>query len=178
MKGYTVYAKNTGVEIRATSKVSAEESATEKEGRISLRFFSFGNGNVQSLKFILTPLEAYSIFLYSAEIAKRGGKQILTHKFQGEEGEVTTRFTIEKWEKESKAGYAYSLKRGDTRGINVAMDSAAFLYAGELLKALSLEQAWSSYKASGEGEAGDDTPDATAVSPAKRLDSRSSKGRS
>jgi hypothetical protein len=159
MKGYTVYAKNTGVEIRATSKVSAEESVTEKEGRISLRFFTFGNGDSQSLKFILTPLEAYSIYLFTADIAKKGGKQTLTHKFQGEEGEVTTRFTLEKWEKEGKSGYAYSLKRGDSKAVNVAMDFTTFLYAGELLKALSLEQAWSSYKASGEGEA-DDTADA------------------
>jgi hypothetical protein len=157
MKGYTVYAKNSGVEIRTTSKVSAEEAATEIEGRIALRFFAFGNGDTQSLKFILTPLEAYSIFLFTAEIAKKGGKQTLTHKFQGEEGEVTTRFTLEKWEKESKSGYAYSLKRGDSQAVNVAMDFATFLYVGELLKALSLEQAWSSYKASGEFEAGDTT---------------------
>jgi hypothetical protein len=154
MKGYTVYAKNSGVEIRTTSKVSAEESVTEEEGRIFLRFFTFGNGDSQSLKFILTPLEAYSIYLFTAEIAKKGGKQTLTHKFQGEEGEVTTRFTLEKWENESKSGYAYSLKRGDSKAVNVAMDFATFLYAGELLKALSLEQAWSSYKASDEVEAG------------------------
>jgi hypothetical protein len=155
MKGYTVYATNSGVEIRATSKVSAEESATEMEGRIALRFFAFGDGDTQSLKFILTPLEAYSIYLFTAEIAKKGGKQTLTHKFQGEEGEVTTRFTLEKWEKESKSGYAYSLKRGESKAVNVAMDFATFLYVGELLKALSLEQAWSSYKPSSEFDSND-----------------------
>ncbi len=155
MKGYTVYAKNAGMEIRTASKVSTEESATGKEGRIALRFFTFGNGDSQSLKFILNPLEAYSMYLFTAEIAKKGGKQTLTHKFKGEEGEVTSRLTLEKWEKESKSGYAYALKRGDSNAVNVAMDMASFLYVGELLKALSLEQAWSSYKAQEDTEAGE-----------------------
>jgi len=35
------------------------------------------------------------------------------------------------------------------------MDFATFLYVGELLKALSLEQAWSSYKTSDEAVTGD-----------------------
>ena len=155
MKGYTVFAKNTGVEIRTASKVNTEESVTEKAGRISLRFFTFGEGESQSQKFILTPLEAYSIYLLTAEIAKKGGKQTLIHKFQGDEAEVTTRFTLEKWERESKSGYAYSLMRDESEAINVAMDFATFLYVGELLKALSLEQAWSSYKASDDVETGD-----------------------
>ena len=155
MKGYTVYAKTAGMEIRATSKVSTEESATGKEGRIALRFFTFGNGDNQSQKFILTPLEAYSICLFTAELAKKGGKQTLTHKFKGDEGEVTSRLTLEKWEKEDKSGYAYSLKRGEGKAINVPMDMVSFLYVGELMKALSMEQAWSSYKSQEDTEAGE-----------------------
>lgn len=158
MKGYTMYAKNTGMEIKVTSKVSEEKadgkSATGKEGRIALRFFTFGNGDSQSLKFILNPLEAYGLYLSSAELVKKGGKQTLIHKFQGEEGEVTSRLTIEKWEKEGKSGFAYSLKRGDASAVNVPMDMVSFLYMGELMKALSVEQAWSSYK---ETESGDET---------------------
>ena len=155
MKGYTVYAKTAGMEIRATSKVSTEESATGKEGRIAIRFFTFGNGDNQSQKFILNPLEAYSICLFTAELAKKGGKQTLTHRFKGDEGEVTSRLTLEKWEKEDKSGYAYTLKRGESKAINVPMDMVSFLYVGELMKALSLEQAWSSYKSQEDTEAGE-----------------------
>ena len=158
MKGYTMYAKNTGMEIKVTSKVSEEKaagkSATGKEGRIALRFFTFGNGDSHSLKFILNPLEAYGLYLSAAELAKKGGKQTLIHKFAGEEGEVTSRLVVEKWEKEGKSGYAYTLKRGEGNAVNVPMDMVSFLYVGELMRALSLEQAWSSYK---ETESGDET---------------------
>ncbi len=51
MKGYTVYAKNSGVEIRTTSKVSAEESATEIEGRIALRFFALETAKIENFHF-------------------------------------------------------------------------------------------------------------------------------
>ena len=175
MKGYTMYAKNTGMEIKVTSKVSEEKaaagkSATGKEGRIALRFFTFGNGDSQSLKFILNPLEAYGLYLSAAELAKKGGKQTLIHKFTGDEGEVTSRLTLEKWEKEGKSGYAYSLKRGDSNAVNVPMDMVSFLYVGELMKALSLEQAWSSYKETESGETAGTTAAASGsvAEPAKK----------
>jgi hypothetical protein len=157
MKGYTVFAKDTGMEIRAVSKINTEETSVGKEGRISLRFFTFGNSDMQTLKFILTPLEAYSLCLFTADIIKKGGKQTLTHKFQGEVEEVSTTLTLEKAEKENKSGYAYSIKRGDSNAITVSLDVTTFLYVGELLKALSLEQAWSSYKASDDSETVDST---------------------
>ena len=157
MKGYTVFAKDAGMEIRATSKVSTEETSVGKEGRISLRFFTFGNSDMQTLKFIVTPLEAYSLCLFTADIVKKGGKQTLNHKFQGEEGEVSTTLTLEKAEKENKSGYAYSIKRGESNAITVVLDVTTFLYVGELLKALSLEQAWSSYKTSDDTETADTT---------------------
>lgn len=151
MKGYTLYAKSTGMEIKVGSKVREEKpaegkSVTGKEGRIALRFFTFGNGDTQSLRFILTPLEAYGIYLASAQIARQGGKHSLIHKFQGEEGEVTSTLLLEKWENQGKSGFAYSLKRGDAKSVNVPMDMTSFLYVGELMKSLSVEQAWSSYK--------------------------------
>lgn len=163
MKGYTMYAKSTGMEIKATSKVSEEKAegkaTTGKEGRIALRFFTFGNGQeAQSLRFILNPLEAYAICLASAQIARQGGKHTLVHKFQGDEGEITSTLTLEKWENQGKSGFAYSLKRGEAKAVNVPMDMTAFLYVGELMKSLSVEQAWSSYK-----ETGSDGETATAA---------------
>ncbi len=140
MKGYTFYAKNSGVEVVASKR----ERGNSKEGRITLRFFTLGD-DTDALRFILTPLEAFGIHLGTLETATSGGKKIFTHKFDGDNGEVVTTLVVEKWERDSRSGYAMNINREDV-SINVPMDAATFLYAGELMKFLSTEQAWLSYK--------------------------------
>jgi hypothetical protein len=147
MKGYTVYAKNSGVEIKAGKKAGKKESGNTKEGRVNIRFFTFGNGETKSLRFILTPVECYDIALKTAAIVKNGGKQYISHSFKREDGdEIITRMCLERWEKAEKTGYAYSIKRGDI-SINVPMDMTSFIFCGKLLETLAMEQAWMSYTA-------------------------------
>lgn len=141
MKGYTVYAKSTGMQIMTSKK----ETDTNKEGRIALRFFTFGNGESKSLRFVLNPVEAFGLCLTVLEVVKNGGNKSIIHKFEGEEGVTISTLHIEKWVKGDKSGYAMTLKRGDD-AVNVPMDMTHFLFVGELMKTLSTEQAWSSYK--------------------------------
>ena len=146
-KGYTFYSKNAGLEIKAVTKKNDNGS----EGRISLRFFTLpgNNGNngkeTVSMRFILTPVEAYDLCMKSHEIIKSGGKKYLVHKYQDGDKEIESKLKLEKWERDGKSGYAYAIKRGETQ-INVPMDGIHFAFASELLKDLSTDQAWFSYR--------------------------------
>ncbi len=153
-KGYTVYSKNAGVEIKAVTKKNDNGS---KEGRVSLRFFTLGNGSNGnsesiSMRFILTPVEAYDLCLKTLEIVKNGGKKYLKHEYNDGDKKIETTLKLERWERDNKSGYAYAIKRGETK-INVPMDAVTFMFAGELLKSLATDQAWFSYKRADETEA-------------------------
>lgn len=54
---------------------------------------------------------------------------------------MTTKLTVEKYERNNKAGYALIIQRGDD-SINVSATVGHFLYAAEFLKHLSITEAW------------------------------------
>lgn len=152
MKGYTFYTKDTGVEIAGTTVKKEKNGAVRKEGRVMLRFFGFGEKSQDSIRFIMNPPEAYGVSLKILEVVKTGERQSFTHKFKGENGETISTLTLEKWEREREkevkengvkktvkvkvTGYAMRINREESN-INVSMDAAAFLFAGELLRSLS-----------------------------------------
>ncbi len=138
MRGITLFSKNTGVEVKANDVVKKGL----KFGVVTLRFFKLENGGSQ-MRFIMSPVESYAASLMITKVS--GSKEALklkkTHKFEKDGKEVETSLTLEKWVKESKSGYAVSIKR-DSESINVPLTLSDFAYLGELLKYLSTQQAW------------------------------------
>ena len=133
----TIYAKSAGVEIAPHEKRSAGRPA---EGRIALRFFRMESGS-SAIRFVAEPAEAFELYRKIHRISREGGREALTHRFEGSEGEVVTRLTIERYEREGKPGFAFAVKRGEEE-INVPVSGERFLFAGEFLRHLSLAQAW------------------------------------
>lgn len=138
MRGITLFSKNTGVEIKANDVVKKGF----KFGAVTLRFFELENGGSQ-MRFIMSPPESFEInLLISKALASAAAiKLTKSHKFEKEGQEISTVLTIEKWVKDTKAGFAVSIRR-DSESINVPMAAANFAYFGELLKYLSTQQAW------------------------------------
>ena len=134
---FTIYARSAGVEIGSYEK---RQEGKPLEGRISLRFFTMESKG-QQLRFVAEPWEGFELFRRINRVHREGGKETLTHKYESNNGEIITKLTVEKYERNNKAGYAMSIKRGDD-GINVSVSEEHFLYAGELLRHLSLTQAW------------------------------------
>jgi hypothetical protein len=134
---FTIYAKNAGVEISASDK---RHDNKPQEGRISLRFFRL-DSKAHQIRFIAEPYEGFELFRKINKVFQEGGKETLTHKFAGKEGEIITKLTVEKFERNNKAGFALTIQRGE-ESINVPATEGHFLYAGELLRHLSLTQAW------------------------------------
>ena len=152
MKGWTVYAKSTGVEVRgATREKEFEHNGVKyknKEGRIVLRFFKMEDNKV-SIRFILNPVEAHKLARYCKHVAvnKPGKKlQVLIHKYEKQQEEITTRLYVEHWknQKSGKEGFALILsqKNGENTDINVPVDKDTLLYVADLLHHLSMEQSW------------------------------------
>jgi hypothetical protein len=133
----TIYAKSAGVEIAPYEKRGEGRPA---EGRIALRFFRMESG-ASSIRFVAEPAEGFELFRKIHKVFRDGGKEVLNHRFEGSEGEVSTRLTIERYERGEKAGFAFSVRRGEEE-INVPASSERFLYAAEFLRHLSLTQAW------------------------------------
>jgi len=133
----TIYAKSAGVEISPYEK---RGEGRPTEGRISLRFFRMKSG-AAAIRFVAEPAEGFELFRRIHKIFRDGGKETLTHRFEGSEGEVSTRLSIERFERGDKAGYALSVRRGEEE-INVPAGADRFLYAAEFLRHLSLVQAW------------------------------------
>jgi hypothetical protein len=133
----TIYTKSTGVEITPYEK---RQEGKPREGRISLRFFKLESG-AQQLRFVAEPWEGFELFRIINKVFKEGGKEILTHKFESSTGDIVTKLTVERYEKNNKTGYALIIQRGD-ESINVAATASNFLYAAEFLKHLSLTEAW------------------------------------
>lgn len=134
---FTIYAKSAGVEISPYEK---RQEGKPHEGRISLRFFKMESG-AQQLRFVAEPWEGYELFRMINKVCREGGKETLTHKFESNGGEVTSKLAVEKYERNNKVGYALIIQRGDD-SINVSVTVGHFLYAAEFLKHLSLTEGW------------------------------------
>lgn len=133
----TIYAKQAGIEIAPYERRS-EGRATE--GRIALRFFKLEGGS-SAIRFITEPAEAFELHGKMHKVFRDGGKESLNHRFEGRDGEVQTRLTVEKWERNGKSGFAFSVLRGEEE-MNVPVSADRFLYTAEFLRHLSLQQAW------------------------------------
>jgi hypothetical protein len=133
----TIYAKSAGIEIAPHEKRGAGRPA---EGRIALRFFRMESGS-SAIRFVAEPAEAFELYRKINKVFREGGKESLTHRFEGSEGEVVTRLALESFERGGKPGFAFAVKRG-VEEINVPVSPERFLYAGEFLRHLSLAQAW------------------------------------
>lgn len=134
---FTIYAKSAGVEISPYEK---RQEGKPREGRISLRFFKMESG-AQQLRFVAEPWEGFDLCRLMNKVFLEGGKETLTHKFESSEGEIVTKLTVEKYERNNRAGYALTIQRGDG-SINVAATASHFLYTAEFLRHLSLSEAW------------------------------------
>ena len=132
-----IYSKQAGVEIAPGEKRTDGRPA---EGRVVLRFFRLEEG-AAAIRFMMEPWECFDLSRKIAGVHQNGGKEILTHSFEGSDGEVVTTLAVEKWERNGKSGCAISLQR-DKETVNVPLDENRFLYAAEFLKHLSTAQAW------------------------------------
>jgi len=131
------YAKNSGVEVAPSERRSDGRPA---EGRVVLRFFRLEEG-AAAIRFMMEPWESFDLSRKIGLVQEGGGKEKLTHRFEGNDGEVLTTLTVEKWERNGKSGCAISVQR-DKEAINVPLDEGRFLYAAEFLRHLSTAQAW------------------------------------
>lgn len=134
---FTIYAKESGVEISPTEK---RQPGKPEEGRIALRFFRLASGAHQ-IRFVAEPWEAFDLYRRINAVQANQGKETLTHKFDGGEGETVTKLSVECYERNGKKGYALSVQRGE-ESINVAAPLGEFLFAAEFLKRLSVAQSW------------------------------------
>lgn len=133
----TIYAKQAGVAVTPYEKRSEGRPA---EGRIALRFFKLESGST-AIRFVAEPAEAFELCTKMQKVARDGGKESLNHRFEGRDGEVTTRLTVERWERVGKSGFALSVQRGEEE-INVPTTADRFLHAAEFLRHLAMQQAW------------------------------------
>ena len=148
---YEIYSQSTGVEIRAAIKISEERGqVTERVGRVHLRFFKLTPktkpDEVTQIRFICEPDEAFGLALMINQVAGSSvpcKEKLAPHKFSvGEIGnETVTTVSVEKWERSGKSGYALTVGRGKDF-ISVPTPLAKFLFAGEFLQFLSMDQCW------------------------------------
>ena len=136
MQKFTIYAKESGVEISPCEK---KQAGKPDEGRIALRFFKLASG-AQQIRFVVEPWEAFDLQRRMNALPE-GGKETLTHKFDAGAGETVTKLNVECYQRNGKKGYAFSIQRGE-ESINVAAPPGEFLFAAEFLKGLSLAQSW------------------------------------
>ena len=134
---FTVYAKESGVEFSPSER---RQPGKPEEGRIALRFFRLTSGAHQ-IRFVVEPWEAYELSRRIDAVAAAGGKETITHKFDGGDGETVTKVSVESYERNGRKGYAFSVQRGE-EGINVAAPLGQFLFAAEFLRTLSVAQSW------------------------------------
>lgn len=133
----TVYARNAGVEIGPYEK---RGEGRPMEGRIVLRFFRMEGGSA-AIRFVAEPAEGFELYRKIHKVFRDGGKETLSHRFEGSAGEVVTRLTVERFARGDKAGYAFAVQRGEEE-VNVPTGAERFLHAAEFLRHLSLAQAW------------------------------------
>lgn len=134
---FTLYARSAGLEIAPYEK---RQEGKPREGRISLRFFRMEAGSPQ-LRFIAEPWEGFELSRMIEAVSREGGKHSLTHRFEAGGGEIVTKLSVEKYERNGKEGQALNIQRGDDT-INVPVAIGQFLYVGEFLRRLSVTEAW------------------------------------
>jgi hypothetical protein len=149
MPQFTIYAKSAGMEITPYEKRPEGKAC---EGRILLRFFKIESGSLQ-LRFVAEPWEGFELSRMINKVFREGGKETLTHKFEGSDGEIVSKLSVEKYERNNKAGYAFIIQRGND-GINVSASTSHFLYAAEFLKHLSITEAWVEQEGTGRKKSG------------------------
>jgi len=148
---YEMFSQSAGVEIREAVKSSGEHGqATERSGRIHLRFFKLTPkikpDDVTQIRFVCEPDEAFGLALMINQVATSSvscKEKLNPHKFlAGDQAtETVTTLSVEKWERGGKGGYALTVARGKDF-ISVPVPLAKFLFAGEFLRVLSTEQSW------------------------------------
>jgi hypothetical protein len=147
---FEIFSQSTGVEIRDAVKSHDENGqTTERAGRVLLRFFKLTPktkaDDVTQIRFICEPDEAYALALMISQVANSAAackEKLNPHKFSSaEHGETVTTLAVEKWERGGKSGYALTVGRGKDF-ISVPTPLSKFVFAGELLKEMALEQCW------------------------------------
>jgi hypothetical protein len=147
---YELFSQSTGVEIRESSRSHEENGrVTELAGRVQLRFFKLtpktSPDEVTQIRFICEPDEAFALALLIARVAASESpckEKLAPHKFAVGEGvETVTTLSVEKWERGGKGGYALTIGRGKDF-ISVPAPLPKFLFSGEFLKSLAVEQCW------------------------------------
>lgn len=133
----TIYSRNSGVEISPYERRTTGKPA---EGRIALRFFRLEEKS-QPLRFVVNPTEGFELSRLISRICQSGGKETMTHKYEGSDGETVSKLAVERYERNNRQGYALSIQRGE-ESVNVSTTADHFLYAAEFLRHLSLVQAW------------------------------------
>jgi len=164
----TIYSKSkggeiaTGVEICEGWKSERDDQGREieggkVEGRVCLRFF-ISDGSKQTFRFIAEPKETYALFLKMNKAARTEGKfkeQTAPHTTKrresgGQQLEIISSVTVEKWVNGTRAGYAIIGSRtvnGKSDSFNVSISSVEdWLFYAEFLKSLSISQSWESYE--------------------------------
>lgn len=142
---HELYSKDTGLEITAETKENGK-----KEGFVQLRFFSLQppvEGKTTQIKFLMAPFEAYDLSLKINKVFREGGKQTITHKFKQGDVEISTKVTVEKWERGDKGGFGIAVGRSGSQegfiSVPLGKESAGhFLFVAEFLKYLSTAQSW------------------------------------
>ncbi len=134
---FVLYSKNSGVEISPSEKRSDGRPA---EGRVVLRFFRLEE-KTPAIRFMVEPWECFDLAKKIGRVCDEGGREKLTHKFEGNDGEVVTTLTVEKWERNGKSGCAMAVQR-DKDAINVPAEEGRIRYTAEFLRFLSTAQSW------------------------------------
>jgi len=146
MKGTTVYAAKTGVEVVGVTRRRTKGEFVEKYGAVRMRFFQM-EGDKNSIRVILNPVEAAKLgrVLKKLTSSQKAAKvQIFYHSYEKDGKKISTTLTAEKWVKGEKSGYALVLhqKNGGEVKINVPMDKDTAYYLGLLMEHLAVEQSW------------------------------------
>lgn len=132
-----IYSKHAGVEIAPGERRAEGRPA---EGRVVLRFFRLEEG-AAAIRFMMEPWECFDLSRKIDSVHRGGGREKLTHSFEGSDGEVVTTLAVEKWERDGRSGCAISVQR-NKETVNVPLEESRFLYTAEFLRHLSTAQAW------------------------------------
>ena len=114
------------------------------EGRVFLRFFATDQPKEQHIRTMLEPWEAFQLsrlIQQAVEAKEKVELRLAPHKFTRNGEDVVTSVLVEKWIKETRAGYAIKAMR---KGLsyNIAMSETHLRWAAEMLRALAIAQAW------------------------------------
>jgi len=131
-----------GVELSEGFKQLQTPGASE--GRVVARFFNTSQPKDTQIRYTMEPAEAFRLYLLIQRIYRSQGpakEKLPPHKFTKDGKEVMTTVSVEKWARNGKSGYALSVSRGNNSH-NVSLSEADFLYAGEVLRNLSVSSNW------------------------------------